>query len=327
MKSPKKFSLFNPFDFAGSVGRLRNCPTGMIAGGAGELTVSVGIAPIMTLFRTQAARLIRSIWHDVRWSWQSTERFFNRCRYPMLLGLAAVLSIAIWILHPYDRTILDTIRDPETPKFDRLAGKVGQWGDFLSLNLLGVLLVWSAAALGRARWVQRVAVAALVSAILSGVACNVFRFTLGRARPHARVEDRFYGLPGVVKGWRYHGFPSGHTTTAVAGASTFGLAVGPAGAAVIALSGSVAWARMYKRQHYPTDVLVGAYLGLVYGLATGWRLRKIRLRLDRMKRARRASRLRETSRSIQGGPIASAAEIFCEESTTFNSTQVDRATL
>jgi undecaprenyl-diphosphatase len=213
-----------------------------------------------------------------------------------LVSLAAVLLVSAVVIHPHDRAILESIHAPASPFLDRLAGELGEWGDFLTFNLLGLLIVWSAAALGRARWVQRVAVAALMSAILSGVVCNVFRLSLGRARPQAGVEDRFYGLPGVFKGWRYHGFPSGHTTTAVAGASTVGLAVGPAGAAVIVLSGSVAWGRMYKRQHYPTDVLVGATLGGIYGLATGWRLRQIRLRLDRIKRARRLAQRAEVVR-------------------------------
>lgn len=228
-----------------------------------------------------------SIFHDAKWSWKTTEKFFNGHRYPILISLAVVLLIAVVALHPFDRSILDAMQAESRPETERLAAELGRWGDFLCFNLFVVLVVWSGAVLGRARWVQRVAVSALMAAVLSGVACNVFRLSLGRARPNAAVEDRFYGLPGVIKGWQYHGFPSGHTTTAVAGASTIGIAIGPLGAGVVALSASVAWARMYKEQHYPTDVLVGAWIGGLYGFAVGRRLRRIRLRLDRMKRVKR----------------------------------------
>jgi membrane-associated phospholipid phosphatase len=236
---------------------------------------------------------LRRLRHDALWSWKTTRAFFNVHRYPILISLAAVLLIAVVALHPFDRTILNAIQEQASPETGHLASELGRWGDFLCFNLLGVLVVWSGAVLGRARWIQRVAVSALMAAVLSGVACNVFRLSLGRARPKAPVEDRFYGFPGVIKGWQYHSFPSGHTTTAVAGASTIGIAIGPLGAGVVALSASVAWARMYKKQHYPTDVLVGAWMGGLYGLATGWRLRRIRLRLDRMKRAKLRERRRE----------------------------------
>lgn len=236
---------------------------------------------------------LRRLRFDAEWSWKTTRSFFNVHRYLILASLAVVLCLAVLALHPFDRTILDFIQGQARPEMGLLAAELGRWGDFLCFNLLGVLVVWSGAVLGRARWVQRVAVSALMAAVLSGVACNVFRLSLGRSRPKAPVEDRFYGFPGVIKGWHYHSFPSGHTTTAVAGASAIGIAIGPLGAGVVALSASVAWARMYKEQHYPTDVLVGAWLGGLYGLATGWRLRRIRLRLDRMKRVKRREAMRE----------------------------------
>lgn len=284
-----------------------------------------------TSIRTRCIRHLRSIRYDAAWSWKTTRAFFNVHRYPILISLAVVLLIAVVALHPFDRSILNAIQAQARPEMGLLASELGRWGDFLCFNLLGVLVVWSGAVLGRARWVQRVAVSALMAAVLSGVACNVFRLTLGRARPKAPVEDRFYGFPGVIKGWHYHSFPSGHTTTAVASASGIGIAIGPLGAGVVALSASVAWARMYKEQHYPTDVLVGAWLGGLYGLATGWRLRRIRLRLDRMKRAKGQKKMRE---QIEGGAGSGPLRWLGfprrrpqRERITISSTQVDRAIL
>jgi len=66
-------------------------------------------------------------------------RCFNRRRYRILVSLAAVLLVSAVVIHPHDRAILESIHAPASPFLDRLAGELGEWGDFLTFNLLGLL--------------------------------------------------------------------------------------------------------------------------------------------------------------------------------------------
>jgi membrane-associated phospholipid phosphatase len=213
----------------------------------------------------------------------------NRYRWFSLSFVILVLFSAALFLHPHDRTLLLQIQESHDPGLDRIAAEVSHWGDFLFFNIGGAMFIWLFGYVRGLRWVQRLAYSALFGAICAGVVCNAFRLTMGRARPKAMVADRFYGFQGTLQGWNYHGFPSGHTSTAFGAGVPLATAAGVWGAPILVVSGTVGWSRLYKNQHYPTDVFVGAALGLLFGTATSWHLRKVRLRLKRSKRRQKRS--------------------------------------
>jgi|GEM_PF-854523 len=227
---------------------------------------------------------------DFRRAFKDTERFLNRHRWICLAVTVMVLAVCAILVHPHDRTWLEGLHVEDRERHLQLmtiARDLGHWGDFAQFNLGGAILLWVAGYILMARWVQRLAIVTLVAAMLAGITCNAFRFTMGRPRPKAKVEDAFYGIPGSIKGWNYHGFPSGHTSTAFGSGIPVFVVAGPWGAPVAGFSASIAWARMYHFQHYPTDVIVGGYLGCLFGVAGGLRLRGARLRQRRMRRLAR----------------------------------------
>ncbi len=241
-----------------------------------------------------AARILRShlrhLQKDFRLVYRRTEESLNRGRWRYLGFLIVTLLVSWLFVHPYDRPIIDNMVANQDPSLDHLAKTLGHWGDFAQFNLLGFALLWIFGAVTRLRWFQRLAVVTFYSALFAGLNCNLFRFTQGRPRPYANVEDKFYGLPGVFRGWDYHGFPSGHTSTAMGMGTPVFAAGGVYGLPVFAFGASVGWARLYRQKHYPTDVIVGGALGVIYGIATGWHLRRIRIRLLRQGRSRRRRR-------------------------------------
>ncbi|MAS97281.1 MAG: hypothetical protein CMO55_29160 [Verrucomicrobiales bacterium] len=225
---------------------------------------------------------------DWRKTYISTCNFLNRNKWTCLISLLILLVVSIFVIQPSERQWLDWIRGTHLRwNQDRhdLASNISHWGDFAQFNLVLFVSLWLFGYLRRARWFQRLAFASLFAAILAGVTCNVFRLTVGRPRPNAGLEDGFYGIAGTIKGWDYHSFPSGHTSTAFGSGVPVAVA-SPWGTPALLMSGSVAWARMYKNKHYPTDVLIGAYLGTVFGLASSWQLRRLRLRIRRRKKYR-----------------------------------------
>lgn len=230
---------------------------------------------------------------DYRKTWNDTRDFLNGNRWKCLGSLLTVLLLSVFLVNPFDRTLLEEIRGDSAGEEHRLlASRIGRWGDFLQFNLAGSTILWCAGYLLASRWLQRLAHVALFAAILAGATCNVFRFTVGRPRPHAKEADGVYGIPGTLSGWRFHGFPSGHTSTAFGSAVPLAAVAGPWAAPAVGFAGLVGWSRLYSHKHYPSDVLVGAAIGTIFGMASGWRLRKARLRLLRRRRdrARRESR-------------------------------------
>jgi membrane-associated phospholipid phosphatase len=101
----------------------------------------------------------------------------------------------------------------------------------------------------------RVTVVVVVAAVVADIAKRL----AARQRPDH--------LPLLVRPLRSASFPSGHAATAAAATCVL-LAVAPSLApAWIAMAVVMAASRVYVGVHYPTDVLAGAGLGILVGLA------------------------------------------------------------
>lgn len=131
-------------------------------------------------------------------------------------------------------------------------------------------LVWVVLGAGLAlvdgRFGRRAATRALLSAGLASALVNgPGKRASGRSRPApAPVATRLHGLRRP----RTASFPSGHTATA------FGFATGAAqelpvlAVPLLGLAGLVGFSRVHTGLHYPSDVAVGAAVGVGVGLAT-----------------------------------------------------------
>jgi undecaprenyl-diphosphatase len=128
-------------------------------------------------------------------------------------------------------------------------------------------LVWIAIALALAiltrRWLVFAAVGAV--ALLSAVTVTPLQDAIGRHRPPLL----FARLHPLVRVPPHGSFPSGHTTTAFACALVLAWFVKRRAVriALYVLAAAIAFSRLYVGVHFPLDVLGGAVLGTLYGLA------------------------------------------------------------
>jgi membrane-associated phospholipid phosphatase len=78
---------------------------------------------------------------------------------------------------------------------------------------------------------------------------------------------------GLVGASDSHSFPSGHATTAIAGAMAVSRVWPEARGVWWTLALLIAYSRIYLGHHYPTDVIAGAVLGAAvsYWVLGGWR--------------------------------------------------------
>jgi undecaprenyl-diphosphatase len=187
-------------------------------------------------------------------------------RWKLIVGAWALVLIAALLLKPFENELLLKIQGDQTPWILFLAKKISFWGDYYTGSLiLSVSMLLAGFCLRRPSW-RDTAIACLLAASVAGIFTDIFRFGLGRARPNAGVVDGFYGLSRSSK---FHGFPSGHTTTAFATMVPIAVSYPPLALPCLAVAATVGWSRMYVNYHRPTDVLVGAGVGIAFGWTVG----------------------------------------------------------
>jgi undecaprenyl-diphosphatase len=130
----------------------------------------------------------------------------------------------------------------------------------------GAVFLASGLALLAARKIDRRDLLRLAAAILlaTATADYIVKPAVDRRRPFDRQATL------RVIGGRPHdaSFPSGHAANGFAGALVLSRVV-PAFGTWWALAVAVAFSRVYLGVHYPTDVLAGAIIGLIWGAVVG----------------------------------------------------------
>lgn len=183
--------------------------------------------------------------------------------YLVLIIVGIVISV---LLMPHDRELLNEIRKNPVlyPGVHHLAGEVSYYSMYTFTPLLLCFLLWIAGwKTGKSR-LKRAALVCFVAATVAGILVNFLRPGLGRPRPRAGLEDKFYYLEVTSDMLSY---PSGHVMSNMAGATALTILEPWVGIPYFILSGASGWSRMQRNAHYPTDVVVGCLFGIGVGIA------------------------------------------------------------
>ncbi|HEY3155602.1 MAG TPA: phosphatase PAP2 family protein [Candidatus Eisenbacteria bacterium] len=132
---------------------------------------------------------------------------------------------------------------------------IGPWKIPLLVLIAGLLLLR-----GR-RGAIAVVVLALTIAAADQLSSHVLKPIFRRARPSVSLHDS-KPLFGIRTSWS---FPSTHASNFFSAAPVIAAAVPQAAVAAYALATAVSLSRVYVGDHYPSDVLGGAILGLFLG--------------------------------------------------------------
>lgn len=149
---------------------------------------------------------------------------------------------------------------------NELARGLSYWGDFLTFCIpVGALLWLSGSWLKRIPW-QRAGVACLLATCLAGLTADLIQASTGRSRPRHEESSGFNGFSTHTE---LHSFPSGHSATAFGSTTALAICYPPVGIPLLIGAGGVAWSRVYLGAHYPSDILMGSGLGLLFGFMLG----------------------------------------------------------
>lgn len=112
-------------------------------------------------------------------------------------------------------------------------------------------------------WRKGFLVFALCSAgfIIADNTVDILKYLIARPRPCGELQNVRLLVPCLAS----FSFPSGHASTSFAMASIIGYLFRRGAIPAFIIAALVAYSRIYVGVHYPSDVLGGAYLGIVTG--------------------------------------------------------------
>ena len=181
-----------------------------------------------------------------------------------ILLVAAVGALAAACI-PFDHPFHEHIKATRTESMLVLAGQLRSWGRGVD-GLFFIVVTLAGAKLARRPDWRPALLAAVMATLVAAAVVNPIRIATGRPRPRAERAD---GFTGPTSSYRMQSFPSGHCAASFAAASALVVGVPCVGWPALASAGGVAWASLYSRNHYLTDVVLGGGLGLVIGLIFG----------------------------------------------------------
>jgi membrane-associated phospholipid phosphatase len=114
-----------------------------------------------------------------------------------------------------------------------------------------------------ARWFGDAALALLAGLIAGSIVLHTAKLFLGRRRPRDDFEHRLYGFVYFTWSLQYNSFPSGHALT-IFSVATWATALAPLLAPLWFLVASyLAATRALLAVHFPSDVAIGAGIGMI----------------------------------------------------------------
>lgn len=101
------------------------------------------------------------------------------------------------------------------------------------------------------------------SVYCAAVLCVVLKFLVGRARPIFYQALNMTGFFPFARDWAFHSMPSGHTIISFAGLVMIGLLAPRAKWFTWTLATIIGVGRVCVGAHWPSDVILGAFLGML----------------------------------------------------------------
>ena len=199
---------------------------------------------------------------------------------PLLVGkdalLLGVFALGTAAVAPIDMQIANRLQDPGTQENRflrtaatgfRLLGDPGSVATGLGIYVIGRI--------DEQRRVQALGLHSMESIVLADLLAGGIKLMAGRQRPFIDIKNPYsFQLWRGFVGDQFRSFPSGHTVTAFAFASTLTRetqfwwphAAFWIGTVFYGGAGLVGVSRMYNNMHWASDVMAGAAIGTILGL-------------------------------------------------------------
>jgi len=203
----------------------------------------------------------------------STSRFGLR---QFAIGAAGLVVVST--IDPAIARDLHTGTSAAALRFDR---QLDRFGDATgTIPIIGGIALTGL--ITRNKDIMRAALRATESVVFADLFVQGSKFIVGRSRPTSDPDLDAYDFHSF--GSSSPAFPSGHSANAFALATSLSDAIGKKWATIglYALATGTAWARLSEQQHWLTDVIAGAAVGIGSAKAVSGRLRILGLRAPQL---------------------------------------------
>ncbi len=173
-------------------------------------------------------------------------------------------------LDQLDRAVYEAVAQSATPSLDAPLRRLSDFANYSKIWIAAALIVGAA---GGSRG-RRAALTGLVSIGVTSAVVNQGAKRLAvRPRPDREGEEvpetRFVRMPESTS------FPSGHSASGFAFATTVGGSLPVVGVLLRSLAVAVAYSRVHTGVHYPGDVIIGSLIGGSIGGMVSWASRRL----------------------------------------------------
>jgi len=168
-------------------------------------------------------------------------------------------------LDQLDRAVYEAVAESTTPSLNEPLRRLSDFANYSKIWIAAALIIGATGG----RQGRRAALSGLISiGVTSAVVNQGVKRLADRPRPDRDGEDvpetRFVRMPESTS------FPSGHSASGFAFATTVGSSLPVVGAALRFLAGTVAYSRVHTGVHYPGDVVIGSLIGGSIGGLVSW---------------------------------------------------------
>ncbi|NTU97389.1 MAG: phosphatase PAP2 family protein [Chlorobiaceae bacterium] len=164
----------------------------------------------------------------------------------------ADIPIALWI---------QGHQNPESKVIFKLLTRFGQSEWYLVPGFLAFLVFRK-----QKPSVSRASLFVFSAVAVSGLAADLLKYLLPRARPGIFLDGGLYGFRifPLMHGWdnAWNSFPSGHSATAFSAAAVFSILFPRFRILFFFAATLIAFSRIAVGKHYVSDVIAGSFLGL-----------------------------------------------------------------
>lgn len=220
-------------------------------------------SPIVTMHAQFS--IVQDSWQNAK-QWSQVDSYTSADAWYWAAG-----GIAIGAVMLADEPIQNALQWSDQETADVLSPFMEPFGNPMvmgSISALGYLGGWAF----KNPEIQDLSSVALQSMLSAGIVAMALKITFHRERPEEQWINDPYVFHGPSFAHNHLSFPSGHSATAFALASSISVFYDdPLYLAIplYSIAGLTAWQRVFAQKHWPSDVLAGALIGTFIGRKIG----------------------------------------------------------
>lgn len=200
-----------------------------------------------------------------------TIRKVSTRRFKKWMGSLIILALFSYAF--FDQVLSQTITTEKHPWLYRPIRELTEFAEG-KYYFVAVILILTIGLVTRQKYWREWGKFSLYALIFSGVLLQILKHTVGRQRPHVSAVLDPHIFHGFTGNWHFHSFPSGHAQTAFSFATLLWLTYPQHRKIFFTIAAALALTRLPLEEHFLSDVLMGAALGISGVL---WVAKKVRM--------------------------------------------------